>query len=492
MKVCFRSRLGGRIHALALCVGLSTGTLASATVPAAGPGRFLSAPDGTLAEELALSPAVAEGLAALAPGQTALFSDWPWAPGERVGVALTAHDIYDQRAMIWAVTPTGPVSVPRSRLRFFWGPTDRGGLDRLLVELDPDTLRLSARSFGESAGYRLEPPESAGGVWRLTSEPAAPDASSWSCGQQADPLVASSGSAPRPSFATDGDEPELISTLHTATVAVDTDNELLNRKFSNNTTSATTYLAELFAAMNVIYERDVLVRLLQGTTFLRPSTTADPYVQPCGAAVTDCQTATASNTDRLNEFSNYWAAGCGGSGQPSCTGVTRALAMMLSGKQSSTNSSSGIAWLDALCSTGIGYSFTQVFKFAGATGASDAFVVGHELGHNFGSPHTHCYSPAIDNCYNAEGGCFSGTTSCPAATTINGVTNVRGTLMSYCHVLGGCSASQVFHPRTVNEQVGPLIQSSVGTCIFPFDPFAAGFRDGFESGLVPPWSGKRP
>ena len=64
--------------------------------------------------------------------------------------------------------------------------------------------------------------------------------------------------------------------------------------------------------------------------------------------------------------------------------------------------------------------------------------------------------------------------------------------MSYCHVLGGCSASQVFHPRTVNEQVGPLIQSSVGTCIFPFDPFAAGFRDGFESGLVPPWSGKRP
>jgi hypothetical protein len=29
------------------------------------------------------------------------------------------------------------------------------------------------------------------------------------------------------------------------------------------------------------------------------------------------------------------------------------------------------------------------------------------------------------------------------------VTNVTGTLMSYCHLLGGCSSSLVFHPTTV-------------------------------------------
>jgi len=34
----------------------------------------------------------------------------------------------------------------------------------------------------------------------------------------------------------------------------------------------------------------------------------------------------------------------------------------------------------------------------------------------------------------------------PSMQTINGVANVRGTLMSYCHLLSGCSSSSVFHP----------------------------------------------
>jgi hypothetical protein len=109
-----------------------------------------------------------------------------------------------------------------------------------------------------------------------------------------------------------------------------------------------------------------------------------------------------------------------------------------------------------------------VFKYSGSTASSDLFVVAHEVGHNFGSKHTHCYlSPTpIDTCYSGESGCYSGATSCPAPQTINGVSNVRGTLMSYCHLLGGCSSSSVFHPRTV-ALLDPIVASKVGVCVFP-------------------------
>jgi hypothetical protein len=53
-------------------------------------------------------------------------------------------------------------------------------------------------------------------------------------------------------------------------------------------------------------------------------------------------------------------------------------------------------------------------------------VMAHELGHNFGLPHTHSclwQGGAIDNCYGVEGSCSPG----PAPT--NG-----GTVMSYCHL----------------------------------------------------------
>jgi len=82
---------------------------------------------------------------------------------------------------------------------------------------------------------------------------------------------------------------------------------------------------------------------------------------------------------------------------------------------------------------------------------------------------------------------------CPAPATYNGVTNVTGTLMSYCHLsgLGGCGSTAVFHPTSVNL-LAPIIQARVNQCIFPIGPPNAVFSSSFETGLVPPWSGKRP
>jgi hypothetical protein len=248
-----------------------------------------------------------------------------------------------------------------------------------------------------------------------------------------------------------------------ATVAIDTDTELLSLKFSGSTGNATSYLDALFVGMNLIYERDIDVTLLRGTTYLR--TASDPYAT----------TSADSTIDQLDEFGEEWMA--------NESAVGRAFAAQISGKSSSPNSSAGVAWLkgssnmctqkgsnfpsgicsDGTCTSGH-YSISRVFRFAGSTAAHDVLVVAHELGHNFGVNHTHCTnastgaqpvsSGTIDQCYSGEAGsgCYGGVNSCPTVQTINGVPNVTGTLMSYCHITpAGCDSFEVFHPRNATS-----------------------------------------
>jgi len=378
-----------------------------------------------------------------------LVADWPLAPDVFQEVVLTRREVYAPDAHIYKVGPEGKVEVPRSRLAFFGG-SSTDGKAALWLSIDPETGELagSAEVLGELYALR----RAADSRYAVASAKAfAPETpQSFGCANEELRALAGSSFLTQPSA-----EPlfptKALASLHTATVAVDTDNELLLLKFNNNTTDATTYIAALFTGMNVMYERDLKVRLVQGTTILRVSSQPDPYNQ-----------AGTGNADssKLSEFAGYWSA--------NNSSVTRALAMMLSGKSSSTNSASGIGYISGLCSTSSGYSFSQVFRSPSFDASFDVKLVGHELGHNFGSDHTHCYSPPADNCYNGEAGrgCYNGTPSCPATTTINGVTNVQGTLMSYCHLLGGCTAAGVFHQRTL-DIINPILAARVGICVFP-------------------------
>ena len=228
----------------------------------------------------------------------------------------------------------------------------------------------------------------------------------------------------------------LESSGHAATIAFDTDTELMQLKFGNSQVAALDYIADLVAAMNVMYERDLDVTLLQGDTFLRVG--SDPYTQNSGGAASSAE---------LNEFSSYWSS--------HYNSIDRALAAMLSGKSTSPNSASGIAWVGGLCSHSYGYSFTKVFRVDYLAG--DAFVVGHELGHNFGSRHTHCYSPPIDECYAGESGCYQGPTSCPGGP---------GTVMSYCHIAGCGSNLLQFHSRVITNILSNYVAPAIGVCIF--------------------------
>lgn len=229
-------------------------------------------------------------------------------------------------------------------------------------------------------------------------------------------------------------------------------------RFGNDTTAATNWIADLFATMNVMYENDLDVQLVQGTTYLR--TGSDPYTQ---------NDSPASQAD-LTEFGSYW--------QAHYAAVPRAFAMLLSGKSSSGNSASGIAWINAYChsqSQGGSYSVNQIFTNAQVGVAFSARIVGHELGHNFGAYHTHCTNIAtggaptasntIDQCYRAESGCYSGAVSCPVA----GPGHPLGTLMSYCNTgaPNGANCGQnvlQFHPTQVGT-LSALVAQHTPSCL---------------------------
>jgi Metallo-peptidase family M12 len=240
--------------------------------------------------------------------------------------------------------------------------------------------------------------------------------------------------------------------LRQAAISVETDQELL-AKFGGNVEAMSGYVSTLFGAISVIYERDVAVRL--SVNRIEAWTTMDPY-------------SATSPRGQLEEVGDWWHANRPRVSHP------RTVVHFLSGKPVS----GGIAFLDVLCQSdyyyagghwGGGYGVTQIYGNYPAS-LWDLFGTAHELGHNFGSPHTHCFSPPIDTCYGSESGCYGGPPVNPGPH--------GGTIMSYCHALDGGygNIDMRFHERCINEEMLPEINS--GICLTPVSdstPAAMGF-----------------
>ena len=209
-------------------------------------------------------------------------------------------------------------------------------------------------------------------------------------------------------------------------LAVDTDNEYRNKFLT--TAAATEYAVVLAAASSDIYNRDIGSgwRL----SYLRIWETADPW--------------TGANTSaQLTEFRSYWRANMGS--------VTRASAHLLSGR----SLGGGIAYLRAACGNNNGYgvsaNLAASFPFPILDNDSrnwDLMVFSHELGHQFGSEHTHnscAYNPVVDGCglSASASACEQGTQDCSVGFAGD------ATIMSYCHQCSGGigNMKMTFGPR---------------------------------------------
>ncbi len=242
-------------------------------------------------------------------------------------------------------------------------------------------------------------------------------------------------------------------------VAIETDHEFF--QLFNNTTAATNYIASLMGYLSTIYQNQVNTVLEVGDVSLW-QTANDPWNQ------------TGSTNCALYEFGLYW--------NTNRQNVNRTLVHFLSGKALG----GGVAWLEGLCARpqifnisncpglpaqglfygdyGLSADITGAFSPNNPQVIWDTSVVAHEIGHNFNSPHTHCYagiggnSLPVDGCYNRESDCYSGSESFPGPGSLTGGSPGGGTgsIMSYCHLLeGGNSNITLSFGHNFNFGVAP-------------------------------------
>ncbi|MCX6153466.1 MAG: M12 family metallo-peptidase [Candidatus Kapabacteria bacterium] len=208
----------------------------------------------------------------------------------------------------------------------------------------------------------------------------------------------------------------------------------------SNLPKASAYIASVMAHVSHLYEIAINVRIILGAVQINTSLTSDPYEGKYN-----------NLQERLSAMPSIWSNKIPSGSTLVC--LFSSLTAQPAGDVVAGISFGGYPGTGSICSKQRGYSvfgITGDSKYPNYNYTWDVSVSAHEIGHNFGAPHTHnCdyYQPAIDTCVTRSGSMPVGD-----ACTVGAPKPIKGTIMSYCHVTNSTRSVELyFHPRQIPD-----------------------------------------
>jgi hypothetical protein len=401
----------------------SAGPAAVSALPT--PLQVTETPQPSFATALALDDEV---YVELSRTQQAVVAGFPLDATTRVDLALERFEVFAPDARIVVASGDVEVPMPRPDVVLLRGTVAGQPGSWVFLALSPHgangVITSAEGRFIISAGrFNTDDPTV---IYDVGAVPeGAIDLSGFACGLDQLPEFEPVGGAGAGAAAAVQDECGLG-----ALVAVETDWQFTNDLFEGDPVASAAYATELMGAVSEIYLRDLGVSLLISN--LRIWSDAN-----------DLWNDSNDIFEQLYEFRDYYNQNEGA--------MPRHTAHYLSGR--SLPGAGGVAYLPGLCqgdwAYGVSAHLNGHFPYPLEDNHPqnwDVVVVAHEIGHNFGAPHTHSMNPPVDEC--AYGGCENAS---------------EGTLMSYCHTCEGGIANMMllFHERVVTEEILPYLQNDL-------------------------------
>lgn len=427
----------GLVGAAAFMTGLFAWPRESGAAPqspvAARPEKIVLAPkhpEGRGKGRIAIAPDAAAWHRLYRAG-SARVADFPLPDGQRIDLEVAAVDVVAGRTHFFVHGGEGLREVAGPEMRFFRGRV--AGDPESLVSLNLFGGRIAGFVRYDGREYTFGPRsfsvdrEGAGDI-ELVDETMEGGRGGACDGDEPAGDVGVFALAGRP-----GPEPAAGSidanTLLLGRIAVEGTVEWVAKH--GGVAAATTYTLNLMAQVSAIYESEIKVQLQV------------PYILMNAAEPDGYSGASNSTSTVLGEMRTKW------NGTPSLQGVFRTAAHVFS---TYPTGGAGRAYINVLCSNvpanPSAYDY-GVSLLEGNGGSWERRLVAHEIGHNFSSPHSHCFVPELDQCNNTETGCYAGA-----------VAQTTGTMMSYCNV-----RLSSFHPRERDEKVRPGAEAAYPRCV---------------------------